>query len=179
MSHFRGGGEPKRRQTAFAQQVEALGQVLFGQDAGFLHGLASHGGTAMESRKSLYIDIVFDQAGNACKAAAERVIFCEPTCVIKCRQGQSVQWCSPLKPRNCRFGYLRGADAALRQLLCECGGIAGAQGIVGKNMKVRLAHCAVLWRFVGTNVPLKGPKNVCNWANPSVGQDFARITLLC
>jgi len=47
VSHLGGGGKAEGGQGGLAQQVKTLSQILLRQYAGFLHGFAAHGGTAM------------------------------------------------------------------------------------------------------------------------------------
>ncbi len=68
---FGTGGEAEGGQGAFAQQVEALGQVLFGDAAGFLQWRLAQGAAAVAGGQAAQVQVVLDQAGHTGEEAVE------------------------------------------------------------------------------------------------------------
>ena len=88
---FSAGGEAKGGQGALAQQVEALGQVLFGDAAGFLQGGMAQGAAAVTGGQATQIQVVLDQAGHAGEEAVEAFAFRPLPGGVKGVQGEPVQ----------------------------------------------------------------------------------------
>ena len=72
---FGAGSEAEGGQGALAQQVETLGQVLFGDAAGFLQWRLAQGAAAVAGGQAAQVQVVLDQAGHAGEEAAEAFAF--------------------------------------------------------------------------------------------------------